>query len=398
MKWPDYLTVLRHVLLYLCTLGIGWLMAGFMPVLAMILLTMAVVALSSLLKQKNAALRFLPLLLWGFLFLPLFSEVGFVSRTIPVIYTAARIISGIDRMTYDQSRTELFAGCALYAVVALFSSLENAADFFAVTLPCFLAWAALATFQLRLLKNPELQNDRQYLLFSGGISLLMLVIIQVMTSQTFANALKALIRFIYEKILLTPILLMIQGIAWLLQQFFTLLSSIGFSEIHFENDFESVFEEIGSYNEHYEFNYTHGGDLTWLMILTRVIAVLIVILITWLIIRRMRKRRSRTESGLSFTKERSIPHCSSEKDHNPSSRIRTLYRKYLRLASRYQIDTDGRDASDVVAAKTDAMLNSKDASKLRRLWLPVRYGHGSDQEAAEAERLYKSIKKQFRDL
>lgn len=398
MKWPDYLLTLRHVLLYLCTLGIGWLMAGPIPVLILMALTIIVMALPVRLKEKNASLRYLPLLLWGLLFLPVFRNVGFVSRIMPVIYTTARILAGIDRLSYDQSRTELFAGGALYAVVALFSSLENAADFFALTLPCFLAWAALATFQLRLLKNPDLQNDRQYLMFSGGISLLMLVIIQVMTSEVFAKALKALIRFVYEKILLTPILLLIRGIAWLLQQFFTLLENIGFEGIHFENDFESVFEEIGSYNEHYEFNYTHGGDLTWLMILTRVIAVLFVILIAWLIIRRMKKRRSRTESGLTFTKESTVPHRSLEKDHNPSSRIRTLYRKYLKLASRYQIDTDGRDASDIVAAKTDAMLNSKDASKLRRLWLPVRYGHGSDQKAAEAERLYKSIKKQFRDL
>ncbi len=398
MNMTEILMTFRHILLYLCTLGISWLLAGFLPSLALAAIIFLAVTISSICDEKAKSLRFLPLLLCLLLFLPAFSSLGILSKAVPVIYACSRIIAGIHGMTYDQTRSEALAGTALYAAVALFSSLENAQAFFSLTLPVFLSWLALATFMLRLLKNPELQNDRQYLLFSSGISLAMLAVIWALLSTTFADLLRNIITFIYQKILLQPILLFLKGVTWLLRTIYDLFAGLSVSGSETENPFEGFFEEIGSYNEHYEFFYTERTDITWLMILVRVIAVLIVILIAWLIIRHMKKRRTREESGLSFTRESTRPRRRHQEENNPSSRIRALYRKYLLLVQKYQIPSDGSDASDVVAAKTDAMLNSKDASKLRKIWLPVRYGSGSDEDAHQAEELYRSIKKQFREL
>lgn len=398
MNMTELLMTFRHILLYLCTLGISWLLAGFLPSLALAALILLVTSISSFYDEKAKCLRFLPLLLCFLLFLPLFSGIGILSRAVPVIYVSARIIAGIHDMSYDQTRSEALLGTAAYAAVALFSSLENASAFFSLTLPVFLAWLAVMTFMLRLLKNPELQNDRQYLLFSSGISLTMLAIIWALLSKTFADILKNTITFVYQKILLQPILLFLKGVTWLLRTIYDLFAGMSVSGTETENPFEGFFEEIGSYNEHYEFFYTEHTDTTWLMILVRVIAVLIVILIAWLIIRHMKKRRTREESGLSFTRESTRPRRRAQKENNPSSRIRALYRRYLLLVQKYQIPSDGSDASDIVAARTDAMLSSNDASELRKIWLPVRYGSGGDEEAHKAEELYRSIRKQFREL
>lgn len=398
MKMTELLMTFRHILLYFCTLGISWLMAGFLPSSALAALIILISVISSYCDKKAKNLRFLPLLLCSLLFLPFFSDIGTLGKAIPVIYVAARIFAGIRDMSYDQTRSEALLGTAAYAVIALFSSLDNASAFFSLTLPVFLAWLALTTFMLRLLKNPELQNDRQYLLFSSGISLAMLAVIWALLSKTFTDILKNTITFIYQKILLQPILLFLKGVTWLLRTIYDLFAGMSVSGTETENPFDGFFEEIGSYNEHYEFFYTERTDTTWLMILVRVIAVLIVILIAWLIIRHMKKRRTREESGLSFTRESTRPRRRQQNDSNPSSRIRALYRKYLLLVQKYQIPSDGSDASDVVAAKTDAMLNSRDASELRRIWLPVRYGSGTDEDAHKAEELYRSIKKQFREL
>ncbi len=398
MNMTELLMTFRHILLYLCTLGISWLLAGFGPASALSLLTILTLLISSYCDRKAKQLKFVPLLLMALLFLPYFSGLGILSKTVPIIYVSARIFADIHGMSYDQTRSEALAGTAVYAAVALFSSLENASAFFSLTLPVFLLWLALITFMLRLLKNPELQNDRQYLLFSSGISLAMLGIIWALLSETFADFLKKAVTFVYQKILLQPILLFLKGVTWLLRTIYDLFAGFSVSHSEAENPFEGFFEEIGSYNEHYEFFYTEHTDTTWLMILVRVIAVLIVILAAWLIIRHMKKRRTREESGLSFTKESTRPHRRRHDDRDPSSRIRTLYRKYLQLVQKYQIRADGSDASDVIAAKTDAMLKSHDASELRQLWLPVRYGNGSDEDVHRAEELYRSVRKQFREL
>lgn len=397
MKWPDLLTICRHVLLYLCTLGISWLFAGPLPAFLMALLTVAVMMLSIILKKHDPGMRWLAMLLWLFLLLPVFENTGFLSRILPVIYTGTRIAANIDSLSYDQTRSELLIGIALYGIVALFSALENAAAFFAMTLPWFLAWLALATFQLRLLRNPDLSHDVRFLSFSAAISLLFLGLVWALLSPRTAELLKALINFVYARILLRPILWFISAVTWLLQQLARLASFLGFAAADHESGFEAVFEEIGSYNEHYDFFYTQGGDTTWLMILVRILAAALIILISWLLIRRMHRRRTRQEASLSFIKEpsrRRQRHESSE----PASRIRLLYRRYLKLADRWQIASDGSQASDRIAERTDALLQSDDASRLRRIWLPVRYGNASDEQAAEAEKLYRRIKKQFREL
>ncbi len=398
MKLNEQLLTLRHLLLYFCTLGLSWLMAGIVPSLLVSLLVFLVISISSLCDEKHENLRYLPLLLWLCLFLPVFSDAGILSKVLPVIYTAARIHARIRTMTYDQSRTELLLGLALYGVVALFSSLENASAFFSLTLPCFLSWLALSTFMLRMLKNPAVLEDRQYLLYSSGISLGMAAVILLMLSDTFADMLNTVITFIYRNLLLTPVLWLLKGFTWLLKAVYDLFAGFSAGASQAENPFEGIFEEIGSYNEHYEFIYTQGGDTTWLMVLVRVLAVLIVVLIAWMIIRRMRKRQTREESGLSFTKESTRQNPRSRHSLNPSSRIRNLYRKYLKLADEWQLIENKSEASDRIAAKTDSLLHSDDASRLRDLWLPVRYGEENDDNVQEAEKLYRSIKKQFREL
>ena len=399
MKQHSSLLTLRHCLLFLCTFGIPWLAQGILPSLFLIALAVLIVFLSELLCEKKEVLRYVPLVLWALLFLPQFNELGFLSKTIPLLYSIFRIAFKVYTMTYDQSRTELYLGIALYAFVALFSAIENAEAFFSLTLFVFLSWLALSTFMLRMLKNPDLAKDRQFILFSGGVSLGMLGVIYLLLSKQFSSFLKAAIQFIYANILLRPVLWFLQAVTWLFRNLYDLITLGTGTLFNSESEHESVWEEIGNYNQHYNFFYTDGVDRKWLFLLIRILAVLLFILIAWIIVHNIKKRTSREESGLTFTKESGTSRARRKQDdQNPSSRIRTAYRKYLKLLNKQRVTVSGSETSDIIAAKTNSLLHNEDASKLRELWLPVRYGNGDDAKAKEAEQLYRSIKKQFKEL
>ena len=64
MKLNEQLLTFRHLLLYFCTLGLSWMMAGIVPSLLVFLLVILVISISSLCDEKHENLRYLPLLLW----------------------------------------------------------------------------------------------------------------------------------------------------------------------------------------------------------------------------------------------------------------------------------------------------------------------------------------------
>ena len=404
MLYLDFISLIRELCLYFSSFGYlagGVKDPGCVPVLFSLA---AVSGLCGMILKEKGNLCWISVLPVCCAFLDPACRSHWV-MVLPVIaYLAVRIRNGIYGAEYSAVKTVLVRGCVLegvlLAVILLFAAdllpaVKTAAA------PYFGLFFLLSIYEMRMRRNSgsPVSSDRHYALLNLAPVILIALIGAAALSKTAQQMMKALLKLFYIYVILPPLYLFIRLIIaffWLMRYPVLWLMSL------FKPSFnmEEALSEFGTIEDSQFYEVTFGEGSGWVELVIRTLIVAAFLLVCWYVLRQISRRRETGYSAGTYTRE-SLPAKKKEKGFmsfllRQPDPVREAYRQYLRLCEKADIPADGRLASDQIMNQTEMYLHTKDAARLRQLWLPVRYGEKKSTGAAEAKELLRKLRKAFR--
>ena len=403
----NILDILRETCFYYCTFGFLFSLNGntlSVPVSFLISLVSAV--LCYVLKRQRT-LAYAPILLLSALVFPQVTTAKLMTAVPLAAYYVLKTHRDAWHADYDNTHAFMTYGTALFAMTVFISLVfiqGHGAEVRSIALPLFFLFALLTVFELRMLRNDAVKNfGQKYILLNFAALLLIAAVVLILGSPAAVNLFMSALKWFYNTVI-APILMVLlfitMVIPYAIYYLVRFLKPGGFSGGVEMPKIESITEQLFPDLDN---SYTENP---WISRILEAVLIIAVIVVIFLILRRMADRnRYRTTGSASYTRESLAPSEVKKRRksvfrlNDPSEEVRAAYRSYLTLCAKEGIPTDGSIASDEICRITEEKLHTQDADELRKLWLPVRFSaEADDSGAGRAKELLKALRRSFREL
>ncbi len=348
-------------------------------------------------KPKIRILRLLPLLLCGCTFIFTQTAADYVNTIPMIIYLAVMVWIGAFKNSYSVALKQFFLLLKILPVVAVLTVVANNKDGFTqVMLPYFFMYLILMVMLLRMLRHSdEVAKDKKFTIMNtleiGGVC----GFGYLLSTGQILLALKFIFSCIMDY-LVTPIM---KGIGWLLSLIPRALGAIGalinvelptpdltidlsdidFSELQTGQGMPDAGDQ--AVMEYYAEEAAKGGDgvLKYVGIALGVIIMVVLVIILFRVLMRMGRRDD--DNQFADSREIITDDGSDEKlGRSARDRVRSCYRKFLRLCVREGLDPDLNLNSRQVNQSMVKVLDEPAMDSLRDVYIRARYSSGEITE------------------
>ena len=288
--------------------------------------------------------------------------------------------------SHDFTERSLAAGIILYA--GIYFVLIFGKGLYYASVIYLILFIALSVFEMRILREKRFDDRGTILINAGVVSLLAFGMILI-TTNLFRNVLLWIFLMIYQ-FLIVPVLWVLvviaTGVPYLL---FYLLSLI----FHFQpgilnNQMDMELSDLFSNSEEAEEMMTAARQEPYLIYAA---GIILFIIITILIVRRLRGERYLYSSEGEITRETILP-GRDKKRKTAVSPVRSIYVRYLKYLKKENIVREDYMTSLDIEQKAWERFRNRDTGRIREIWMQERYG-GQIQKDDEIRSLFKNFKK-----
>ncbi len=365
----------------------------------------AIFTFSYLLRQRQRSiLRFLPLLLLIFCWLipgsTLANYILLIPAVIYMIYLVAKKIYEPD--CYQQK--DIFSiYWKVFIVFALFAALLGARSAVtAIAIPAgLICMACSVLLQQTLRHDPEVYCQPRYQVISIVVIGAVCVCALFLSSSAFLNACLRFLQIIYNRVIAPILMAIVYVIIFIINGIVQLISLF---HINISTSSEGLEIDMSGFSARdvlgiEEDVVTDGQILERILIAIAIIAAAVILILLF----RALSRRTRSQSPEPERKEtrtsiqRNSP-SASENATGSVARVRTQYKKFLKLAFQQSVQPDKSDTSAEINRKYRHIFDSHATEELRDLYIEARYnGKATNEDAQRAKKLYSDIKKSASD-
>lgn len=270
-----------------------------------------------------------------------------------------------------------------------------------VALPLAVLYLACGVLLLRMLRHePAVLSQPRFVLLNSAVLALVLGAAALLSSPAALSALKSGMGWVYQHIVVPPLMLLgylAAGLMWVLMRLLSQFDRSG-SEMP-PQDGEMDLQDTPLFDD---IELVQTPD--FLKALATTLFIALCIFIAWRVLRKMLGRRAGPRTGPAVIETRGAAGQSLRPEHTPRFRprdpraaVRWHYGRFLLLCRRLGIALTHDATSETLAGWSKQVLPARPVDRLRELYLTARYSEQeiTRQMADEAHEAVREMKKQM---
>jgi hypothetical protein len=391
----------------LADLGFFFTFAGFFACLGGASFQTSLIALAvysicftgSYLLYKKENLRFLPLILMIIPFLlPGEKLADYIVAAIPAAYVMWLAVKELYIPEWDKQVSIFSVYWKIFLVFIAISILCGKSDIVAgLTIPCGSVTLAADVLLMRSLRHEkDVYCSQKYQIMNLGFIAVVGILAFFLSSDIFLSGVVAVLKCIYSylispifMVIIYIILVVLKAVAWLLSFIKFKQSEKEMVEINtsgVQDMLKDAQDELTESSVNFE----------RVMI---ALGIVIGCLITFFAFKYLSKRSGKKPDDMPLQDRRYYAEPASPKEPEPEKgtpvhRIRTLYKKFLKLCQNQGIEFSKSDTSFDVNYKCSTTFDKKATGELRDIYIEARYNDtATKDDVARVKELYSTIKK-----
>ncbi len=283
---------------------------------------------------------------------------------------------------------------AFFAAVSFCGGFSAAS---AIAPPCALILLTASVLLMRSLRHqPSVYCQKRYQAMELTAVLLMSLCAWFLSTRWFRDACLGLLSAVYQRLVIPVLLVFAYGAGLLLQALVWLFS---FIRLGFRAPEETVELDLTSAAELLQLEEEWTGGSPWLTRILTALGILAVLLLIFLLFRYLSQRQRPTfhpaaEGELRYSLDSPPAEKASPGESSAVQKVRSQYRKFLRLCRNRGASWKKSDTSQDVERLCRDLVDIDAEKQLRSLYLQARYhGQARKEDAEQARRLLASLKK-----
>lgn len=329
---------------------------------------------------------------------------GALVLLVPAAYLAVTVKRRLFEIDYSTCADNVRRGMTMLLPIPLIGMLFGvfgAGDALAKhALPAAVVCLSCGVWLLRVLRHErEMLSRPRFILLNAGVLALVLGAVALVSTPAVLGAIKTALGFVYQKLIVPPLMLLgylAAGLMWLLSRLFSGIQ-LNRQGMEMEGEMDGVQEPL----------FGDAAVMETPELLKAVLATLFIalcILVAWRVVRRMMGSSRAPAGETSVVKTRSLGELSHREERPPLLRpresraaVRFSYRRFLVLCRRVGISLFNGATSETVANWAEEFWQGAPVRRLRALYIHARYSPGevSREMADEAGELVKQLKKEM---
>ena len=368
------------------------------PTVIQLIILLATAIGACLLYRIRPLLRYLPLLLLAFYFYRVRTPENTLLLLLPCIYIALTVF--LENFSVStgglRQKTSICAAIILLPLVLIVVNRYGALteSFYFQSLLLYLC-SAICIFRLTL-HEQETTFDARFIMINVAPAIGIFAILTVLGSPQVLSAVWQAVRFVFT--------------SWILPVFSFLAAAINsfFNKYFYKQPTEIQFQNIEVPENkldpirRVEPEYTGPTFLLTQQVLTIILVVAAILVFSWMIIAKVRRRRTagtvaetRTTIMPTVQKTSSVRQKQFFLPRDPRLAVRYYYRQFLMICTARGWPPEKSDTSHDIRIKNAGNFPDEDMTRLRALYIKARYSHDNvtNKESKEAGEAVKHMQK-----